>query len=463
MVAAGALGAACSVAGVRGDARETESDTIADPSESSPAGIELFDASDLPEPVSTVATGDDRLVYFAQDSDPTHRLVQVAVDPDKGRVAWSAPAVPPFAPNGVGLYASVVGDLAFRFEEADMDEWEQPLVAVDVATGEERWRTTLPEPQYLPFDCDELLCVETAAGMVTVDPETGLLNQVGRAAQQRLEYSRVVGGSDDGFSALVVEVFNDGAVPAGRIIGTGSYGDKIEWTSDRNTLFDGASVTPDAGWWAIPTDAGWQVWLGATFAEDSADPVGALAGISPSGERLWTVPGDPCFSLEDLDLLLRCTVSEPAALDLPALVSSIDVLDPATGEARVTIPLPTPIDDSDPAGRLLTVDEHRFVVDTGERVLQVDIEAGTATEIPESEALGWCPLAPGEARLISALGLLESYPVWVGPVPCTLAGPLKLGDAAEAIISERLPSHTEVGSWHVWTNRHTIEGFRQTD
>ena len=422
-----------------------------------------FGEHDLPSPVSVLEATADRVVYFAVGADNT--LEHVAVDVERRRVAWRAPASRSFSPTGTGVGNKVIDEIAFRWESVPGAESALALHAVRARDGSTLWRTILEDaPHLLPFACGEDLCVPESRGTPVRDRRTGETKE--RVGSQ----GRVIGGADDLSRSLAIETIGV-SEPAGAITGFTRQGRDVAWTSTRAELFADASVTADAGWIVDsgeePAD-GWVVWLGGTFVVqadgtrvEDVIPPGAIASISSDGRRRWTLPGWPCFSLESASTRCDGETRVLPAGGVSRTVTRMELLSPTTGDTLGVIQLTVPIDDAKPGSRVVRQKEGRLLVDTGGRTfVTVDVRAGTVQPAATGDVLGWCEPAPRSVTLPTPNGEdVKNVSVRLSREPCSSDGgpvaPERVADAIRRGVMDDDEQFVAAGRWRFW-----IEGDR---
>jgi hypothetical protein len=370
-----------------------------------------------PKPLSNLVSAGGHIVYIGVDhNEPS----LVGLDPTTGAVVWQRPDSLGYHLSGVEERLVVDGDnvfdlesdsnaaqskVAFTPDAARAQASGSVVVAVNAANGKDVWSQSVDGEASTPFvNCDGALCVSAV-----VTPNHLTINRLAFAD------GSVASTGDKAFDPLVV-INGAGAVSASRdtsnVTLTDQYGQQVTWTHTRTELFGTDDVTPDGGWGGGLVDGVWIVWLGGP--QQPTPSFGVIAGISATGDRLWTLPDAalcPIFTEVDEETVpISC-----GQLDVTGqtyTTGTIARIDAATGKPAWSLDAGD-IDAVKPGDAIVRFDatNYALALPSGDVTLNTDTGPGG----PPATKSGWCVTQDDEVGIGEDRSLVTAS--WA---PCTL-------------------------------------------
>lgn len=426
---------------------------------------ERFDGSDLPTPVSSLATIDGLVAYFT--AGPDDHLELVAIDPDEAEVVWTRPAAMPLQPHGVAIALEVIdGALAIFGPNEPGTPHGLELIEGD---GQVRWRREITEPTSQPEACADRVCVETHDGPVAFDAASGERHE-GRRLDERIQ---IVGSDGDATLGVVFPGTVD--TPLRELVGLPRPGSDGGWRRPISDIFgtDQVTITSYGGY---RFGEAWVLDLGHVlpFPEDEMPdfpyepPPGSVASfLVDDGSPRWHRPGASiCWSdAVTAESLVLCypEVRFPSEDEWGiALIDRFEVVDIETGTTLDEVALDQSIDVYDPDRSPLDLGGGRWALPDGPRTVVIDLEAETVSE-GDPEVLGWCRFGTVVDEVVDPFGDLVSYgdPGYLRP--CDLGRGEAEDDAISALVDGdiALPDANtvvETGGWLLWVDDGRLSG-----
>ncbi|MBV9950733.1 MAG: hypothetical protein JO291_02185 [Acidimicrobiia bacterium] len=359
----------------------------------------------LPVVGQAVAAGDVAVAYTSEKES----LSLVGIDPSNGRKLWTREATPSFAPPGIPLTPTVVGDPGHRvvayYRPVKLDSLLARLVVADASTGDEI-ASSDPLPFLEPPDacddghdvCARFVQHDETEARVRVDVSTG---KVGDEPQPPADSQRSIG--KDGLIDLRV----DGVQYLARV-----DGDRVLWRTPVSVAF-GAGWTTDGGWgWVHFVDQG--LFVGIIGRDPKTEPATIdlsdekiVALDDRTGQVRWATDGAGTSCLASLALPatadperdaipLRCrmrgtvTRSDGDVTDFNATLERFDV---ATGTISWSVDLGDVEElfgGSGIGGVGGVVDTHTIVVPRSGTTVVLDLDDGSTRAVRPDEHVG-CP------------------------------------------------------------------------
>jgi hypothetical protein len=352
-------------------------------------------------------------------------LVIVALDPATGEERWRKPAALGDASTKVGFAIHTDSQAAYFLEAATGGQ--STVVAIRTLDGQELWHrdiSGLASPAIRA--CGDALCV---------------MSRVGDGTQlQRLDQTSGVPVGDPVSIGTTLTVV--GRSPSAQTLAVGGQPLQVHelaadgteaWSVPASTVFGSVNVDPSGGYAGISQpDGGWVLWLGADTT--GGVPVGgtvsagAVAGIGPKGEATWLRPDRHFCRLflsgsqatpADCDGQLRRVSAVPGAV-IDLTVTNIQGFDPTNGTTTWTVDLGPGINEADPANAPLRLDDHVYMLQTSQGKTRIDLVAGDTSPAPD-DLIAWCRSAPASDTLNGPDGA-TSYARVTSFAPCHFDG-----------------------------------------
>ena len=442
----------------------SSSDAAATTQPPAEAGLR-FDGSDLPEPVSSFYVMGDLLGYYTASD--RSQLELVAVDPDTAEVRWTRPAAVSWQPPGVSLSLDGIGDAVaiLAHPDDDPDGFVIEFVGPD---GSARWTQEVNGAEGQPEACGDRICVETDVGNVSFATEDGSMLR----SAPLPSWTQVV--AFEGDDALAVETVEEASDPSIAIHGRPLFDEGASWTQPLDELFGDQQVTSTMGWAGYRYDDSWVLWLGNVldFEGDEPEypyerPPGSVAGFAVAdGAPAWLREQvSVCFDLTTDNVVVLCeskavwTTADAVGTNL---VSSVEKVDPTTGENAFTVEFSEPAELFAPSDWLMAVAPDRWIMRDGEDLRMVDFVAETDGSA-DADSIGWCKADTEIAEVVDPDGEPTSYADPGYLYPCTLVGDQPSDDAVAGAIVDgdiQVTNETavEVGQWTVWVEDGHLTG-----
>ncbi len=337
------------------------------------------------------------------------------------------------------------------------------------ATGETRWSTPITGdafPTAQRCGSDVCLIVSGSAGheMWRFDPATGpVLGTAPISLPQGPGDDALLSAADHDNDLSAFTVASRGPVFVGQYSADGAH---LDWSQPASILFHEIPVSPSGGWAAWSSPSGWVVWLGpetdaATPKPQPGDHVsrGAVAGVGPDGAARWLrADRHPCFFLNgDVPTLCDGDIHVLTDHSAEARPSAIEGIDSTTGATSWTIDLQGTIDEMDPSGQVLRLDDTTYLVTTPDGLARLDLTTGPQPAA-DGDAVGWCQPAPGDSDKIRHGTGVRAYVRSPGSYPCTMGGA-----PAERPSTFPIPHFAGVNAdgWSAWIVDGQVHGERQ--
>ncbi len=251
-------------------------------------------------PVHTGLTGtQDSIVYGGVEG----RLYVVALDPATGMERWRRLSDVSGRVQGVEQSIFTDDDTAYFLAGGEPSGWTSILVAVTTATGEERWRRDLELAYVDPdaFSCGDAVCIVTMTSGEEIWKLSNTdgtyvsktpISEIGHDAMLGIDLS----GSAD---ATLLMASRPESSPTGVVYITqfGGLRKTKEWSKPAPELFGETPVSPNDGWNSIRVDGGWIASLGRRGEKRSKYKVGdiirpgVVAGFDDRGNSRWIAVG----------------------------------------------------------------------------------------------------------------------------------------------------------------------------
>lgn len=360
-------------------------------------------------PVSpAVAAGGRVLVFGAAGA----ALTLYALDPGNGRVVWSRPASTSVVTPGIPWQVTVVGDTVLYLRAAG-PALHASLVALDAATGRERWSTAA-----LVFEQEPDACYRGDTATVCA------LQSVSTREPNRLIGYRLADGSrlaapqlPDGGRWLTDRVADLGVRTPERLAGYDKQG-RQQWSRPLREAF-GAGYTTDSGWFFDRNDqAG--IIIGAVGKQEPypprypvtipADNASSAALRAGTGTPVWRAPHSAVYCNDELAvpsgddpngpyLPVRCryrgTLTYANANSATPVIrgghATVEGFDLRTGRRSWTWDAGSATVLLDNQHAPLRISQTAVLLpDRTGRPFVVDLRSGAAAPAPPT-TVGWCP------------------------------------------------------------------------
>jgi putative pyrroloquinoline-quinone binding quinoprotein len=270
------------------------------------------------------------------------------------------------------------------------------LVAVETATGEQKWSRALWSVDFDPnvWSCGEDLCliayvpgarlwkISKADGSDVADYPLDIAE--GRGASVVLDNDPREG---DGASLLVADCCRPVYLAQ-----FGRLGATRTWSKPASDLFGPTPVNSAGGWAVTRVANGWIVWLGPEVdccKGPRSYPPGAVAGFDDDGRSRWiAAQRRPCEMFPSSGALCDGEIHD-YRLAKAAKSDAVEGRDPLTGAVSWKLDLNGEIDENRYADKIVRMDANRYVVALSTGPVLLDVRDGPSSPPPEP-IVGWC-------------------------------------------------------------------------
>jgi hypothetical protein len=415
-------------------------------------------------PVHTkLSATQDSIVYGGIEAD---RLYVVALDPATGVERWRRLSDVSGRVQGVEQSILADDDTAYFLAGSEPSGWTSILVAVTTATGQERWRRDLDLAYVDPnvFACGDSICIDA----MTASQEIWKLSKsdgrfVSKTAVSKRGYAVTLYAHSD---PALLTVSRPELGGEARIVGFEQLGETKVWTRYASELFADPSVNPDRGWNSLRVDDGWVVWLGrgddpSTYGPGDVVPAGVVAGFDDRGRSRWIAEGHHmCWMIESQATAVLCDGRSHviSAENWELKPNSAEGRDPTSGAVRWRLELGGEIDDTNANARVVRVDENRYLLDLSRGLVLLDIERGPEPA-PNGLMAGWCRSEQMPERILRR-GVIggQIFARARHAFPCRLGG-----GATEPVVPIPAFAGVNVAGWGAWVENGQVHAKRESD